>query len=240
MSKYYQPLGLGMTPSKTELGKFLRARRLELGLRQIEVAKLSGMKQNYYSGLEIGKPKSLRPKQLNNLSEALQCEPSQLQTWIADKPKIKTELGTLIRARRDQLGLTRRELAEISGIGYSTIDTLENGIKDSFSYGLMKPLAKALGLEPSALTNYVGKSLKTTESKLGQLIRARRKELGISQIQLAERLRVSKQFMSQVELGHCSLNKNRVMVEQLSEALKCHVPVELMPSPKKLGRPKST
>ena len=35
-----QPAGVGMVPSKTVLGEFMRARRLELDMRQVELNRL--------------------------------------------------------------------------------------------------------------------------------------------------------------------------------------------------------
>ena len=223
MPKRYQPPGVGMTPSKTKLGKFLRARRLKLGLRQTEAAKISGMRQSHYSAFETGLFKSLKPKQLSSLSKALQCEPLQLQSLFFNKPEPKTELGKLIRTRRKRLGLTLKEFAKFSGINYPVIRILENGIRDSFSYRLIKPLAKALALEPSVLSKYVGRKMKATDSKLGQLIRTRRKELAFNQIQLAEKLQITRQFLSQIELGKCPLSQNDIMIELLAKVLELDI-----------------
>ena len=220
------PLGVGMTPSRTELGKFLRVRRFELGLRQIEVAKLSGIKQSHYSALEIGRVQSLKPKKLKELAKALQCEPLQIQSLIPEKPEPKTELGRLIRARRKQLELTQKEFSENSGIRTFVIGSLERDTTHGISDHLIKPLAKALGLEPSALTNYVsnvGRKMKDTDSKLGQLIRTRRKELGLSQAQLAEKLKITRQFLCQIELGQCPLSKSDVLIEQLAKILELDI-----------------
>lgn len=227
MLKKCHPVGVGMTPSKTELGNFMRTRRLEIGLRQVEVAKLSGICQDGYSKLEIGKRRSLSPKNLKKLAEALQCEPLQIQSLIPKKPEPKTELGRLIRARRERLKLTQMAFSEKTGIGISVIGPLERDKTRGLSHHQIKLLAKALDLEPSALMNYVyvgkaGRKTKATGSKLGQLIRTRRNELELSQSQLAQKLQISRQFMSQIELGLCPLNKNgsSVMVEQLAQALK--------------------
>src|SRR3989344_4473939 len=100
--KKSQPAGVGMTPSKTELGKFIRERRLELNMRQITLAKRAGLAQNLFSMYEIGTRKYLNEKQLIGLAKALHVEVEELRKRMPVKPgsELKTELGKLIRSRR--------------------------------------------------------------------------------------------------------------------------------------------
>ena len=62
-TKKVRPLGLHMTPSSTKLGKFLRSRRLKLKLGQVEVARLMGIEQQKYSGIETGGKKYFRKEE---------------------------------------------------------------------------------------------------------------------------------------------------------------------------------
>jgi len=244
-------------PSKTKLGKFLRARRLELELRQIDIVKLADIRQTYYSALETGKIQSPRQKCLKGLSRALRCEISQLKALIREQRKPETELGRLIFDRREQLELRQKKFADRFKMGLTTIGELERGVNRGISYRLVKPLANALGLKPSALNKYVTRWEKPNNSRLGRLVRARRKKLGLSLAQVGNKIEATRQFMSQIELGQCPLSENGVLIKRLAEALKLDVSklqavrpkrkkrkslrktkVKLMPSPRNPDRPR--
>lgn len=60
-------------------------------------------------------------------------------------------LGTFIRARRQELGLTLRQVAERSGLSFSLISQIELGQKPNPTYNTVKALARALEIEPSQL-----------------------------------------------------------------------------------------
>lgn len=55
-------------------------------------------------------------------------------------------IGTQFRARRKQLGLTQRDLSELSGASLSLIHRLENG-HATVQFGKSLDVARALGLE---------------------------------------------------------------------------------------------
>lgn len=216
-----QPVGVGMTPSKTELGKFLRARRLELGLSQVQVAKLTGMCHSNYSQLEVGKHQPVfnaNPKRFENLAEALNVEPQDLIVLVT-RAEPKTERGKFIRNRREELGLSLGDLAERMGRSLNSVRSLELSKSQGLSYGLLIPLSKALELEPSVLSAFVGGLEKTTNGSLGKLIRERRKESGYSISQLAEKLGVTRQYLSCVELGQVHLSQNDARIRQIAEVL---------------------
>ncbi len=58
--------------------------------------------------------------------------------------------GEKLRAARDRKALTLRELAEASGVNYSTIWQLESGRRDARPSTIRK-LVAALGIEPRDL-----------------------------------------------------------------------------------------
>ena len=221
MPKKYQPAGVGMTPSKTELGSFIRARRLELDLRQVPLAELSGLPQNLVSMFEVGIRKYLNEEQLQGLAKALQCDPEELRKRLPEKRTAKptTELGKMIRSRREELGMTLEVFAKKLRITPQKAKRLEIRKNPSLRYHLAEPLAKALSLEVSAFAMFVGREGKVTGGELGQLIRQRRKELAMSLTVLAEKLNVSRQFVDQIESGQCRLSENDEMIEQLGEVL---------------------
>lgn len=55
-------------------------------------------------------------------------------------------LGKTIKARRQQLGLTQQELADLSGVGINTLVAMERG-KGNPSVGTFQKVASVLGLE---------------------------------------------------------------------------------------------
>lgn len=220
-----QPAGVGMTPSKTKLGSFIRARRLKLDLRQISLAKQAGVGQTLVSVIEVGTKKHLNNQQLERFAKALQCDPEELRKRMPVKHTAKptTELGKLIRSRRKELGLTLADFAKRMGITLQRARRLEIRKSPRIRYGLIKLLASTLNLDLSAFAQFVGTTRKQTTSKLGQLVRTRRKELGMSIRELAKKLHVSYQFVSQIELGQCSLSKSDDMIKRLAQVLKLDV-----------------
>ncbi|TSC53969.1 MAG: hypothetical protein LiPW31_271 [Microgenomates group bacterium LiPW_31] len=227
MLKEHQFLGVGMTPSKTELGRLLRTRRFGLGLTQAQVAKLSGIRQNYYSGLETGKRIYLMAKTLEGLAKAFRCDPAEFENFIPQRAEPKTEprteLARLIHSRREQLGLTLQDFAERMGVSHYYAKYFLEGKCRSIGYGTLKSLAKVLQLETASLSKFLAAIRKQTNSRLGQLVRSRRRELGLSTIELAKELRVSRQLVTQIELGQCPLNRNDVMIGRLAKVLKLDV-----------------
>ena|SRR5436190_19378006 len=65
-------------------------------------------------------------------------------------PELYEALGRAIRAIRAELGMDRRELAELSGVSYPYLSEIENGKKRPSSRALVA-LAEALGMAPSEL-----------------------------------------------------------------------------------------
>lgn len=197
-----------MIPTKTELGEFLRTQRLKRKLTQSEVAKLAGMSQNHYSNLETGLFKSLKKQNhVNGLSRTLRCKPRQLIKFFEPEPLNK--LGKLIWKQQIKLGLIRQEFFQRTGINPSNFYQSRTGISWDISYHLLKLLIKA-NLEVTALINYVGRKTEhSTKNALGRLIRKRRKELGLSQFQLAKKAGISRAYLSKIELGEYPLNTKK-------------------------------
>lgn len=215
------PAGVGMTSSKTELGKFIRSRRLELNLRQVPLSKLICVGGNHISMIELGKRKYLNDRQLDRLAKALQCDPEELRKRMPVKhtAQPKTELGKLIRSRREELSLSLSDFAKKLRMTPRQAGKLEMRRSPTIRCKLVKPLASALDLKPTTLAKFAGITRKQNKSELGQLVRTRRKELGISAGALAEKLDVSRQFVNQIELGRCRLSNNDDMIARLAKIL---------------------
>ena len=155
MPKKHRPASIAMMPCKTELGSFIRARRLELDIRQVPLAKRARLARNMVSMIEIGTRKYLNDRQLERLAKALQCDPEELHERMPVKhtAQPRTELGKLIRSRREELGLSLRAFGKKLRMTPQQAKCLEVKKAKSISYGLLKPLANALDLDhlcPSA------------------------------------------------------------------------------------------
>jgi transcriptional regulator with XRE-family HTH domain len=70
--------------------------------------------------------------------------------WFHEPDAPATSLGTAIKLRRTELGLSRRELAERAGLSYPYVAELENGAKQG-SPKALEAIARALELRPSEL-----------------------------------------------------------------------------------------
>lgn len=219
MSKKGKPAGVGMTPSETELGRFLRRCRLKLGLRQSQVAGLAGIKQNEYSNLETGKFKYLKSKQIEDLAKVLKCDQSELKAVAPLKDESKTELAKLIHSRREQLGLTLEDFAERMGVSLAYAKNYLEGRCQTIGYSSLKSLAKVLKFKKAYLSKFLGYPGKQTKSVFGQLVRSGRKKRGISAVELSEELGVEREFISQIELGKYKPRWDNDIIKWLAEAL---------------------
>ena len=232
------PLGINMTPSKTPLGKFLRKRRLALGKTQAEVAGLIGIKQVSYSNLEIGQYKHSNLKRITRLAKALKCDRDELSKLVALKPDPApiTELGKFIQERRKKLGITRVEMAKKLG-NVSTYRLELSGTKIHLANA--RKLAKVLKCKVSLLMPYVGaRPQKSSDSKLGQLIRTQRKEQELSSAELAYKLKVTRSYLGLLELGRFIPSRSSKILERLAKILKLDLSelVALVPMPKRRVR----
>src|SRR5690348_3936792 len=93
----FQPVGVGMSPTTTELGSFVRACRLKLGMRQVPLSLQCGFARQMISQIETGMHKGLKNEQLEALANALQCDPEELRKRVPQRAiQPTTELGKLI------------------------------------------------------------------------------------------------------------------------------------------------
>lgn len=73
---------------------------------------------------------------------------------MADEPTGSEELGEAIRVRRHELGLSRRELADASGLSYPYVSQLETGYRLP-SQKSLHLLARALHVDPAELSSAI-------------------------------------------------------------------------------------
>ena len=218
---------VGMTPSKTKLGTFLRFHRLRLQLLQSIVARRAGMLQSQYSAYEIGTYRYLRPRFAHKIARVLRLDQKQrarLRKLIPVPPraKPKTDLGRFIRARREELGITDRHLDKKLDVTPGTTWVLETGPGESVCRKRRLALEKVLRLPAATMIAFevvCGRSSKPA-SPLGALIRSERIKLGLTQEQLGERLGISKAGVSAIELDRNPFARSHGRrLEKMAEAL---------------------
>lgn len=73
-------------------------------------------------------------------------------------------LGTLIKAKREKVGLSIRQLAEKAGLHYSYLSRIESGDRERLRPDDIQRIADALSIEPDRLLRFMG--VKPTATKL--------------------------------------------------------------------------
>lgn len=125
-----------MKEPKTELGKFLRTKRLSRKMTQIEVANKAKTNVCIISEIELGKyPPSI--EMINRICKALKCVvPDKIVSQLKlDPPEYmpfimverKNELGQFLTEKRLELGLRQKEVASLAGVSYMVVSGTETG-----------------------------------------------------------------------------------------------------------------
>jgi transcriptional regulator with XRE-family HTH domain len=65
-------------------------------------------------------------------------------------------LGEYVRQRREEAGLSQRQLAQEAGVSFSNISRLESGFHTTPSPGLLKNIADVLDIDLAGLLAYLG------------------------------------------------------------------------------------
>ncbi|HLD18286.1 MAG TPA: helix-turn-helix domain-containing protein [Patescibacteria group bacterium] len=226
MSRKLNPPGVGMTPSKTAFGSFVRRLRLERGMSQDLVAEKTGLAQTIVSMIEVGTRRYLNDHQLGQLAETLGCSKEDLRQYIPIKrtAQPKTDLGRLIRSRREEIGLSLSDFAQKMGMTPQKARALETKRNPGIHHALVRPLANALDLDSSVFFQFVKKG-KRPDGELGRLVRERREKLGMTPDILAKKLGVTRQYVNYIELGKCCLSENDDLIARLAKILELDVKV---------------
>lgn len=205
-------IGSGMEPSRSAFGQFLRRWRLHRGISQRSLARMLGCSQTRLSSLERGETRGMRESDIEKFARVLAVSPKRLKRLLPPPPPLlppKTPLARLLRARREELGLSRMELAKrVGGIDDVYLGVLERTACE-VRYSLMVRLARALQIEQATLARFVAVSAAPPGGSLGAAIRRRRKALGLSAQALGERLGISKTAVRAIEQGQVTLAHRR-------------------------------
>jgi len=217
-------IGMGISESKSELGSFIRERRIELGYRQAELAKKLKILQSAVSSIELGGRSLVYYHGFNwrNMAEALQCNIKEIEKRL---PKIEiqlpqTDLGWFIQNRRKELKMTIKEFARKMNIPTYRANYLEKRKHETRKYETLRKIADALSVDVSELSNFTLKCRRECTNDLGRMIREQRKNLCISGIEFAAKLGVKRQYVNQIEGGDIKMSKSEAMLKKIADVLK--------------------
>ena len=242
----------GPIVGKTKLALFIRQRRKELGLTQMELALRLNMSQNNISRIESGENPYPRKIKIKQIAHALDCKVEELLHMIPQNSshKPKTRLGRLIQARREELDMTQSGLATRLNKSTSYVRWVERGKKSYITPDLIDSWAEALELSTSPFKPFVRKPVsryKPSKSALGAYIRSKREEREMTQEQLGKKIGVTRAAISLIELGETiNFSQNRTAIFRLMNALKLNeeekikaLSLRVKRKPRKLTRARS-
>ncbi len=151
-------IGCHMHHGKTELGEFLRRRRLELGLSQEKIADNVEVSRNYVSLIELGKIGLCESDGLLlKIAKILDLDVNVLKDLRPSKRSKKrdTELGAIIVDRRHEMRLSQSEFASLAGLRVSQIIGLERGTIKRPNPVTITKLEKVLGFKINTIIRYL-------------------------------------------------------------------------------------
>ena len=131
---------------------------------------------------------------------------------LMEDKKLESDLGTRILECRKAKNFTIQDLANKSGLSFSYISMIENGLRDNPGYNTLKLLANALDTTIEYLME--GKKL---ESDLGTRILECRKKKGLTQIQLAQKINKSESTIQKYEAN--MVRPNIAIIDLLAQVL---------------------
>jgi transcriptional regulator with XRE-family HTH domain len=238
------PVGSNMTACTTPFGTFIRKRRIELKLSQKTVGQnipRSGRPHIFISELEIGTKKQITLDQAKALAKVLKLDIEAICKFgvIHIPPQPTQDVRKIIQDRREELGMSRKELAQQLGISVDAARTMELAQKPTIAHQQARKLARVLQMDVSSFVPFlVRSSQKASSSKLGTYIRKAREARVWSMLTLAEQVGVSRQWISLVELGKWSVSKDNPTLQKIIAVLELErdLVVSFIDPPKKPGR----
>ena len=111
------------------------------------------------------------------------------------------QLGTAVRARRRELGLTQQEIAPKAGVASSSWSEMERGAWVPQRDGTRIGIARSLGWEPDALSEMLGDREDDQASGPGAAFRWRRENIGLTIDELSRHVNRSSATIRSLEGG---------------------------------------
>ena len=167
------------------LARRLRDERDARGITQAAAVKILDLPQATYAGWETGRSTPGVPF-FASLATFLGITEFDVATLCATPFVVDTSgwppFGQFVGARRQELRLSRSDLAEALGVSQSTVVSWELGYRIPASIQLTE-LAKALSVDTASLAAALPR--RPARTPLGELILARQRELGLRSVDLA-------------------------------------------------------
>lgn len=138
-------------PPPGNLGPLLQRLRIRRALTQQQLADLADVSRSTIDRIERGNGASTTTATIEALARALQIPPSDFWSQapdVAPAPLLSSG-GPLLRRLRTERHLTQRQLADLAGLGYATIQRLERGGGAPTTPATLKALARALQVSSS-------------------------------------------------------------------------------------------
>lgn len=141
-------------------------------------------------------------KEFQEYPESEKIEPISNISMRRNLPQnVIMDMGSLIRCRRLELGMTQEELGKMIGVQKQAVCKYENGRID-LKRDMIQKLATALEIPPSYLLGTHGDNAEEIKNyDIGQRIRSLRESAGLSQKEFAQKLDISPGRLSNWELG---------------------------------------
>jgi transcriptional regulator with XRE-family HTH domain len=172
-------------PELPALARRLRHERESRGITQAEAVQVLHVPQATYAGWETGRA-TPGPQAFARLAAFLGLAEGDVEALCASPFVVDTSgwpaFGQLTGARREELRMSRADLAEALGVSVRSVVAWELGYRVPGSTQLAR-LARVLEVDMGSLAASLPR--RWAGSTLGELIQVRRRELGLRSIDLA-------------------------------------------------------
>lgn len=189
----------------------LKKLRKESGLKQQDLAEKLSISRSTVAKWETGKNQPDN-ETLLKLSSIFNTSIDYILNNDCFSPP--TSFEKRLKELRKSQGLTMKKLGELIGVAESTVSLYENG-KRHPDYYILKFLAEYFNVSTDYL---LGNNIDDTNTSLGSKLKNRRKELGLTMLEVANKVGVSEATVSRWESGHIS-NMGRDKITLLAQAL---------------------
>jgi transcriptional regulator with XRE-family HTH domain len=183
-------------PELPPLARRLRDERDARGITQAEAIRELGVPQATYAGWETGRT-TPGPATFPRLAQFLGVAERDVSTLCSSPFVVDTTgwppFGQFVGARRQELRMGRADLAALVGVSVRTVVAWELGYRVPGSTQLV-PIAKALEVDTASLAAALPR--RWADGTLGDLIVARRRELGLRAADLARLVGTTEATMS--------------------------------------------
>lgn len=147
------------------IGERIKQRRKELGYNADYLANKLGVSRSTIFRYEKGDIEKVPVEIIAVLAEILQTTPEYLMGWSqTEKNVLKKTNKNIIKQKRKELGLSKKELAILLGTNESLITKWENGLVNDMKRDKILSLSKALNIQPNDILEITVDSFEETIS----------------------------------------------------------------------------